>query len=111
MSQNAFSHLIKLADQLPPDQQDRLIDHLRRQQMLRLEQEQAGSDTDPTREMLIKELETLRAAGAFEQVESLYGAFANPNVPPLTADELHDQLHSIATEWEQELDELDRHTP
>ena len=56
---------------------------------------------------LIDELDNLRAAGAFKNVESLYGKYANPNAPEMTEEEFHAQLHAMATEWEQELDDLD----
>lgn len=62
---------------------------------------------NPAREALIEKLNQLRASGAYDHVESLYGKYANPNVPEMTEAEFHANLHSIATEWEQELDEFD----
>jgi hypothetical protein len=41
-----------------------------------------------------------------QKQHSLYGKFANPNAPEVSAENLHAQLHSIASEWEQELDEF-----
>ena len=63
---------------------------------------------NPTREQLIEKLNNLRASGAFENVESLYGKYANTNIPAMSEEEFHAQLHDIATEWEQELDEFDK---
>ena len=51
------------------------------------------------------ELDGLNAAGAFKQVSSLYGAFANPHAD-LSAETLDSYLHEIGTEWEAELDEM-----
>ena len=62
---------------------------------------------EPTREELIEKLNKLRASGAFEGKESLYGKYTNPNVPEMSEEEFHATLHDIATEWEQELDEFD----
>ena len=68
--------------------------------------EDASFEHEPTRQELIDELNTLRALGAFENIESLYGKFANPNVPEINEEDFHAMLHDIATEWEQELDEF-----
>ena len=63
-------------------------------------------DMEPTREQLIAELEALQAAGAFEHVESLRNAYANPALAQLTDEQLLADIHEAATEWEQELDEF-----
>jgi hypothetical protein len=119
--------VVKLAEQLNPEQQNLLIYRLRVKQGKDQSREQSPSENeyppdewslkrgseyvdfyrDPTREELIEELNNLHAAGAFKNVESLYGKYANPNVLEMTEEELHAQLHAIATEWEQELDDPD----
>jgi hypothetical protein len=43
---------------------------------------------NPTREKLIAEMEALRVAGVFEQVESLRNKFANPALDDLSDEEL-----------------------
>lgn len=120
-----FEEVLKLATQLPAHDQDRLIDYLRQNRRtlpVHDRQVQSTPDTadklvgsapdfemdyhEPTREELIAELEALRAAGVFDKPQSLFGKYANPNAPDLSAQELHAQLHAIATEWEQELDEF-----
>ena len=124
-----YEKLIELVEQLPEIEQNKLIYHLRARQVAQKTQAQPapvqeseliqdewyaerGSEyvdyyRNPTREQLIDELNTLRAAGVFEDTQSLYGKYANPNAPEMSEEELHAELHAIATEWEQELDELD----
>jgi hypothetical protein len=63
-------------------------------------------DMGPTREALIAELDALRAAGAFDNVESLRNKYANPAVDDLTDEQLSADIHETATEWEKELDEF-----
>lgn len=120
--------VVKLAEQLNPEQQNLLIYRLRVKQAQAKAHGQAAETSterfpdewstkpgseyidfyhDPTREELIDELDNLRAAGAFKNVESLYGKYANPNAPEMTEEAFHAQLHAMATEWEQELDDLD----
>ena len=67
---------------------------------------QSENNPQPTREQILAMHAALRAAGAFENVESLYGKFANPAVPSVSSETLNETLHTIATEWEQELDEF-----
>ena len=125
-----YEDVVKLAEQLPENDQNKLIYHLRVKQAAdksgaqsapesaeetaRLEDEwslERGSEyvnyyRDPTREELIEELDNLRAAGKFDNVVSFYGKFANPNAPEMSEEDFHAQLHAIATEWEQELDDF-----
>jgi len=100
MATTAFNEIVRAARRLSREEQVALVNLL---QVDLLD----GQSEQVTREMFLRELEDLRKAGAFENVESLYGKFANPNVPELSADALHAQIHAIATEWEQELDEFD----
>jgi hypothetical protein len=110
-----FDEVVKLAEQLNPAQQNVLIYRLRmkqaEQQAAALEYANRGTPISedyrsPTRAELIAELDQLRTAGAFANGESLYGKYANPNVPEISEEEFHAQMHVIATEWEQELDEF-----
>jgi hypothetical protein len=58
-----------------------------------------------TRDMLLAELEQLRAAGAFEGVESLRNKFAEPP-SELNDEDLRASIREFSTEWEQDLDDL-----
>jgi hypothetical protein len=130
MANISFDEIVKLAEQLPQDEQNKLIYHLRVKQISHKTQaasvpftEASGRIADewflkrgseyvdfyrnPTREELIDEHNNLRDAGIFGKVESLYGKYANPYVPELSAEAFHAELHAIATEWEQELDDFD----
>lgn len=127
MATVSLDEILKMAEQLPITDQNKLIYQLRVKQAVKPAQTpemtsddriidewyaERGSEyvehyRNPTREELIDELHQLRAAGVFENVESLYGKYANPNVPEMTAEEFHAELHAIVTEWEQELDDLD----
>lgn len=93
-----FDDVMQLAQQLSLEEQNLLIHELRLNQL-----GLADESYNPTREQLIEELNTLRASGAFQDVESLYGKYANPNIPEISETEFHAQMHAIATEWEQEL--------
>ncbi len=129
MADISYDEVVKLAEQLPEPEQNQLIYHLRvkqaehktlpprtrAEQMAAVEAEAGlarNSDSDasyrePTREELIQELDALRAAGAFKNVDSLYGKYANPDAAEISEEAFHADLHAIATEWEAELDEFD----
>jgi hypothetical protein len=92
-----LEELVAAAQKLPPSQQAVLVHRLQQ-----TEQEQKKGFT---REQAISELEALRAEGAFDQVESLFGKYAGSGVD-VTAEELSATLHKDATEWENELDEF-----
>lgn len=122
-----FEEVVKLAEQLNPDQQSLLIYRLRVKQMqdhtvseaepLALSRREShellmhhGLDVvqsyhSPTREELIREAETLRQI-PMRPSDSLLGKYANPLVSEISEEAFHAQMHAIATEWEQELDEL-----
>jgi len=119
-----FEEVVKLAEQLDVDQQNLLIYRLRVQQLAeqtadieavnRRVQDNltpfaaTESDGDPvTREALLLETEQLRQLPVSPD-NHLFGKYANPNVPEMTEEEFHAQMHAIATEWEQELDEFSR---
>jgi hypothetical protein len=122
-----FEEVVKLAEKLDPEQQNLLIYRLRVKQM----QERVSGETprpapprqysiewlkkrgteyviayhSPTREELIRDAEILRQTPARTQ-DRLLGKYANPNAPDMSEEAFHAQMHAIATEWEQELDEF-----
>jgi len=95
MSDVTFEQVLEMAEQLTPEEQARLVEQL----------QETLLDYGVTREQLWAELKALRAAGAFDNVESLYSKFANP-AADVSEEELSSYLHKIGTEWEEEMDEL-----
>lgn len=95
----SFDEVMQLAEQLSQAEQDLLVHQLMMRQMQR-------HTYNPTRDELINELNVLRLSGAFKNVESLYGKYANPDISEVSEDEFHTQMHAISTEWEQELDDF-----
>jgi hypothetical protein len=96
MADITFEEILQAAQKLNPQQKALLAQSL---DILPL-------DMGPTREDLIAELEALRAAGAFNNVESLRNKYANPALDALTDEQLSADIHEAATEWEKELDEF-----
>jgi hypothetical protein len=90
-----FKELVEAASKLPPAQKAALVQTL-----------QVPTNSNPTREQLIAEMEALRAAGAFDQVVSLRNKYANPSLHDVSDAELRATIHEAATEWEKELDEF-----
>jgi len=86
-----FEEIMQAAQALTPQQKALLRESL---------------DIEPTREQLITELEELRNAGAFKNIESLRNRYANPAVSDLSDEQLSADIHEAATEWEQELNEF-----
>jgi hypothetical protein len=95
MADITFAEIVQAAQKLTPPQKSALI------HTLQPDSQHRGL----TREQAIAELEALRAAGAFDHVDSLFGKFATPDVT-WDADELDTFLHEVGTEWESEMDEL-----
>lgn len=58
-----------------------------------------------TREQALAEWQALRAAGAFDRLESLAGKYARPGID-LDIEDLNAYLSEAGTAWEQELDDL-----
>ena len=119
-----FEEVVKLAEKLDVDRQNLLIYRLRVQQLAERTADVEAvkrhaqdnptpfaaiePDGDPvTREALLLETEQLRRLPVSPD-NYLFGKYANPNVPEMTEEEFHAQMHAIATEWEQELDEFSR---
>ena len=102
MSDVTFEDVFAMAKQLEPAKRLLLA--------MRLEESVPTTErADARREALSAELDQLRAAGAFDHVESLYGKYAPPASAVNStweADELMTYLHQISTEWEAEMDEL-----
>jgi len=98
MSDITFEQVYALAKQLPSEERAELVERLR-------ETLPRKFTSSVTREMLLAEHERLKEAGAFDNVESLYGKYANPEVD-ISAEELEAYLHEIGTEWEKEMDEI-----
>lgn len=122
-----FEDVVKLAEQLNPEQQNLLIYRLRVKQSRERTGEksyltaslhpdtsvrrfQPGTETvkeyhSPTREELIHEVEILRQTPV-RSGDTLLGKYASPNAPEMSEEEFHAQMYTIVTEWEQELDEF-----
>lgn len=96
MADITFEEILQAAQKLNPQQKALLAQSL----------EIPPLDMGPTREELIAELEALRSAGAFDNVESLRNKYANPMLEALTDEQLSADIHEAATEWEKELDEF-----
>ena len=98
MTSMTFDDIAQAARQLSEGEQQALI-ALLRQSLKHSRPERV------TREMLLRELEDLRAAGAFTNLESLAGKFARPGFDP-SFEEIQQAIYEAATEWEDELDEF-----
>jgi hypothetical protein len=125
MANIRFDDVLKLAEQLPEDEQNRLIYNLRLKQRAQKHlphvdadtepvrdrwyaqrgSEYVDSDRSPTREELVSAVDVLRQKPVRAE-NRLLGKYANPNSPDMSEEEFHAQMHAIATEWEQELDEF-----
>ncbi len=100
-----FEDVLKLAEQLPEHEQNQLIYALRLKQIthqspssgvkaaepVRVQQ----SASSPTREELLAEVEALRRSPPHTG-DSLFGKYANPDVPEMSEEEFHAQMHAIA---------------
>lgn len=122
-----FEEVVKLAERLDPEQQNLLIYRLRIKQMhdrvspetpqpapprhyntewlVKRGTEYIETYRSPRREELIRDAEILRQTPVRLE-DSLLGKYANPNVPDMSEEAFHAQMHAIASEWEQELDEF-----
>ncbi len=96
MADLTFAEILQAVQKLNPQQKALLAKRL----------DLPPPDLGPTREALIAELAALRAAGAFDHVESLRNRYANPALDALTDEQLSADIHAAATAWEQELDEF-----
>lgn len=119
MTDATFEEVVRLAEQLDPEEQNLLIYRLRVKQM----QEHASSETpqpapprryssdwlkrqgteyieayrSPMREDLIRDAGILRQTPPRPE-DRLLGKYANPNVPDMSEEEFHAQMHAISIE-------------
>lgn len=108
---DAFDMVLQLAEQLNPAEQEQLIQQLRAARRLPTVDELVGRlqtmrvNLNPTREDLLAEIDLTRRLPVKPE-DSLLGKYANPSLALLSTADLQADLHTIATEWEQELDEF-----
>ncbi len=127
---STFEDVVKLAEQLDPTERNRLIYRLRLMQIaqpqtaeipqtvpappdawfLKRESEYVAYYRSPTREELIHDAAALRDTTARPE-DRLLGKYANPHLPEMSEEDFHAQMHSIASEWETELDEFSSDQP
>jgi hypothetical protein len=93
-----FDQILQAVERLTPEEQAALI--------ARLKARIATASGTVTRERVLAEFERRKATGAFESVESLRGKFAHPALG-LSFEEIQAITHEAATEWENEVDNLD----
>lgn len=93
-----FEQVYQLAEQLPLDEQLNLAEKLRAKVPRKL----TGK---VTREMLLAEHERLKLVGAFENVESLYGKYANPDID-VNHEDLLATIREIRDQWKEDFPEL-----
>jgi hypothetical protein len=93
-----FEQVYKLAEQLSVDEQMDLAEKLRS----KLPRKFTGQ---VTREMLLAEHERLKAVGAFDNVESLYGKYANPE-SDVSSEDLLATIREIRDQWKEDFPEL-----
>jgi hypothetical protein len=92
-----FEQVYHLAEQLPLSEQLRLMPQLR--------QKVSYSSGSVTREQLLAEFERKKQAGVFENAESLYGKYANPNAN-VSQEDLQATIREIRDQWKEDFPEL-----
>lgn len=92
-----FEQVYQLAEQLPLEEQLDLAEKLR----AKVPRKFAGK---VTREMLLVEHARLKSAGAFENVESLYGKYASPD--DVNQEDLLATIREIRDQWKEDFPEL-----
>jgi hypothetical protein len=102
-----FEDIVKLAEQLTPKEQNLLIYRLRIKQIsaAQVETQHNEIENSPARDELIRDVQMLRQTPV-NPADTLLGKYARPEMAELSEEEFHAAMHSIATEWEQELDEF-----
>lgn len=90
--------VLALAEQLNSQEQNLLIYRLRAKQL--------QQSAPPDRAMLLYLVDSLRQTIPNPE-GGLLGRYARPELPDISAEELHAQIHHAATEWERDLDEFD----
>jgi hypothetical protein len=88
MAEFTLDDVYHAAMQLPPDEQDALFSRL---------QAARANTGSITREQVLAEFERRKAAGAFDNVESLRNKYRNSSFEALTNDQLRDELRNLNT--------------
>jgi hypothetical protein len=96
MAAISLDQIMQLADQLSQAEQVKLLLFL---------QHNLQAASPVTREQLLAEMDLLRAAGAFDGVESLRNRYADPDTD-LSDEALRASIDTFATEWKQDIDGL-----
>ena len=73
--------------------------------MAQLRQKVNRSSGSVTREQLMAEFERKRQTGVFENAESLYGKYANPNAD-VSSEDLLATIREIRDQWKEDFPEL-----
>ena len=94
-----FEQVVKVVRRFRPEQKAAL--------MKTLQEESVPSNL--TRQELIAELDALRAAGAFDRVDSLRNQFASPALELVSDRRLLAAIHEASTDYEVNLAELSDH--
>lgn len=100
-----------VTDQLTFEQVVRAVHRWRPEQkaalLTTLQNEQTASEL--TREQLIAELDALRAAGAFDHVDSLRDQYPSPALNGVSDQQLRAAIREAATEYKTDILELSDH--
>jgi hypothetical protein len=96
MTDMSFDDVYRAVMKLPLDEQDLLVSRL---------MVARGQVERVTREQIIAEGARLKAAGAFDGLESLEGKFRRSG-QPVDADEVETYLRSLNSQWEEDLDQF-----
>ncbi len=96
MADLTFEEIVKAAQKLTPTQKALLI---------KMQIDELRLFTPKNAEESSAKREALRAMGAFDNVESLYGKYASLPVD-VSFEELNDYLIQVGKAWEEELDDL-----
>jgi acetolactate synthase small subunit len=103
MTDMTFEQVYEMAEQLTVEEKTLLVEKLQAELVSPLAH-------TITREDLLMEMEELRASGAFNNVESLYGKYANQNVD-VSEEEMTATLREIRDQWKEDLEELNNGQP
>lgn len=97
MRDMSLDDIYRAARRLPLDEQEELIQRLQRAR------KDKGRET---RDEIIAELQRRRAAGLFDNIQSLRNAYATEGQPNVTDEELRREIRENSTRWKQDIDEL-----
>jgi hypothetical protein len=98
MSDMVLEQIIEMAKQLTPEENQELIERLQS----RVPRQFSGM---VSREVLLAEHERLKLAGAFDNVESLRGKFARPDLD-ISEEELNATIREIRDQWKEDFEEF-----